>query len=297
MPGELMRTDIRATEVSTLLQRIKACLPRDARMVQIAFQATLLTAGVIARDFSLRPEQMILCFLAGLAVQAFWVHRLGLARVGWLSPVITCLGLSLLLRADSLWVHPLAAALAMSAKFTLRIQGKHLFNPANLGVIIALIALPGAWVSPGQWGNDLAYALWFVALGGLVTQRARRWDVSWAFLAAWLGLVAARVLWLGQPQVIWWHQLQSGGLLLFTFFMISDPMTIPNRQFARVLFALAVAALAFVWQFVLFKPNALLWALFLCAPLVPVFDRIWPGAKAIWGAAEPAVSAGSPQPG
>jgi hypothetical protein len=27
-------------------------------------------------------------------------------------------------------------------------------------------------VSPGQWGNDLAYALWFIALGGLVTQRA-----------------------------------------------------------------------------------------------------------------------------
>ncbi|MEP7083219.1 MAG: RnfABCDGE type electron transport complex subunit D, partial [Betaproteobacteria bacterium] len=148
--------------------------------------------------------------------------------------------------------------------------------------IIALVALPGAWVSPGQWGNDLAYALWFVALGGLVTQRARRWDVSWAFLAAWLGLVAARVLWLGQPQIIWWHQLQSGGLLLFTFFMISDPMTIPNRQGARVFYAVAVAVLAFTWQFVLFKPNALLWALFLCSPLVPVLDRLLPSARATW---------------
>jgi Na+-transporting NADH:ubiquinone oxidoreductase subunit NqrB len=261
-----------------------ARLPKDARIYQIAFQAVLLTIGVVARDFTLKPEQMLLCFAAGIATQAFWVERLKLSDVGWLSPVITCLGLSLLLRADSMWVHPLAAAIAMTAKFTVRIGGKHVFNPANLGVIVALIALPGAWVSPGQWGNDLAYALWFVALGGLVTQRARRWDISWCFLAAWLGLVAARVLWLGQAQAIWWHQLQSGGLLLFTFFMISDPMTIPNRQRARVVHAIAVAALAFVWQFVLFKPNALLWALFLCSPLVPLLDRIWPGQKARWNA-------------
>jgi len=264
-----------------------ARLPRDARLYQIAFQATLLMLGVVARDFTLRPEQMLLCFAAGLATQAFWVDRLGLRNVGWLSPLITCLGLSLLLRADSFWVHPLAAAIALSAKFTIRIGNKHVFNPANLGVIVALVIFPGAWVSPGQWGSDLAYAVWFVALGALVTQRARRWDISWCFLVAWLALVAGRVLWLGQPATIWWHQLQSGGLLLFTFFMISDPMTIPNRQLARVGYAVVVAGIAFVWQFVLFKPNALLWALFVCSPLVPLCDRWWPAAKATWHSAEP----------
>jgi Na+-transporting NADH:ubiquinone oxidoreductase subunit NqrB len=266
-------------------------LPRDARIWQIAFQATLLTMGVVGRDFTLKPEQMLLCFAAGLAAQAFWVERLALRNVGWLSPMITCLGLSLLLRADSMWVHPLAAAIAITAKFTIRIGNKHVFNPANLGVIVALLAFPGAWVSPGQWGNDLAYALWFVALGGLVAQRARRWDISWCFLVAWLGLVGARVLWLGQPPTIWWHQLQSGGLLLFTFFMISDPMTIPNRAVARVGYAVAVAATAFAWQFVFFKPNALLWALFLCSPLVPLVDRLWPAPKARW-VSTPAGSSG-----
>jgi Na+-transporting NADH:ubiquinone oxidoreductase subunit NqrB len=257
-------------------------LPRDARFWQIAFQATLLAMGVVGRDFTLKPEQMLLCFAAGLAAQAFWVERLALRDVGWLSPVITCLGLSLLLRADSMWVHPLAAAIAITAKFTIRIGDKHVFNPANLGVIVALLAFPGAWVSPGQWGNDLAYALWFVALGGLVAQRARRWDISWCFLAAWLALVGARVLWLGQPPTIWWHQFQSGGLLLFTFFMISDPMTIPNRAVARLGYAVAVAATAFVWQFMLFRPHALLWALLLCSPLVPLVDRLWPAPKARW---------------
>jgi Na+-transporting NADH:ubiquinone oxidoreductase subunit NqrB len=257
-------------------------LPRDARLYQIAFLATLLTIGVLVRDFALDPRQMMLAFAAGIVTQRLWLRALCLEQRGVLSALITCFSLSLLLRSDTLWVHPLAAMLAISSKFMLRVNGKHIFNPGNFGVIAALVLLPGAWVSPGQWGNDVALAGWFVALGGLVTQLARRWDISWTFLAAWLGLVAARVVWLGQPWTIFAHQFANGGLLLFAFFMISDPMTIPNRRSARVGYAILVAAFAFAWQFGLFRTNALLWALFLVSPLVPLIDRRWPGPKFEW---------------
>ena len=257
-------------------------IPRDARLFQIAFQAVLLTVGVLVRDFALDPRQMLLCFAAGLATQWLWLNVLHLEHKGALSALITCFGLSLLLRSDTLWVHPLAAVIAISAKFVLRVNGKHVFNPANLGVIAGLVLLPGTWVSPGQWGNDVALAGWFVALGGLVTQRARRWDISWVFLAAWLGLVAARVLWLGQPWTIFLHQFTNGGLLLFAFFMISDPMTIPNRRSARIGYAIFVATLAFAWQFALFRTSGLLWGLFLASPLVPLIDWRWPGEKFNW---------------
>jgi Na+-transporting NADH:ubiquinone oxidoreductase subunit NqrB len=254
----------------------------DARLYQIAFLATLLTIGVWLRDFSLRPEQWLLTFLSGLTTQVLCVRVLRLQRIGVLSAVITCFGLSLLLRADNLWVHPLAAALAISAKFWLRVNGKHLCNPANLGVIASLLLLPGAWVSPGQWGNDLALACWVLMLGALVTNRARRWDISWMFLCCWLGLVLLRVVVLGQNWGVWWHQFQSGALLLFTFFMISDPMTIPNHQRARLIYAVLVATIAFFWQFVLFKPNALVWALFLATPAVPVLDLLFPAQRFQW---------------
>ena len=252
------------------------------------FLASLLTFGVLARDFTLHPMQMLLAFAAGLATQALWLCALDLTQKGYLSALITCFGLSILLRADSVWVHPLAACLAISAKFVIRYHGKHLYNPANLGVIAATTLLPGAWVSPGQWGNGLAAAVWFVALGGLVTGRARRGDIAWTFLALWLGVVALRVAWLGQPWAVWWHQLGSGALLLFAFFMISDPLTIPNDRRARVVYALIVAAIACVWQFVLFRPNALVWALFLAAPLVPWLDRRLPAAGFAWGGARAA---------
>jgi Na+-transporting NADH:ubiquinone oxidoreductase subunit NqrB len=255
---------------------------RDARLFQIAFLATLLTVGVLARDFALLPLQMALAFAAGIATQAIWIDALGIKQRGVLSAVITCFGLSILLRADSLWVHPLAAALAISAKFVIRFRGKHLYNPANLGVILAISLFPGAWVSPGQWGQDVALAAWFVVLGGLVVNRARRSDIAWMFLAAYLGLVALRVVALGQPWTIWLHQLANGGLLLFAFFMISDPMTIPNRRNARAAYAIIVAIAAFLWHYALFKPNGLVWALFFCTPLVPLIDWLWPAPKFEW---------------
>jgi Na+-transporting NADH:ubiquinone oxidoreductase subunit NqrB len=262
--------------------RNRSRLPQDARVYQILFLASLLTFGVLARDFSLKPAQMALAFAAGLATQAFWLHAKGLQQKGFLSAFVTCFGLSILLRSDTLWVHPLAACLALSAKFVIRVNGKHLYNPANLGVILAITLFPGTWISPGQWGNELAAAVWFVALGGVVVQRARRWDIAWFFLGGWLGLVALRVLWLGQSWAVWAHQLGSGALLLFAFFMISDPMTIPNRRGARVAYALIVAAGAYGWQYALFRPNALVWALFLATPLVPIIDRLFPAAKFGW---------------
>jgi len=257
-------------------------LLRDARLFQIVFLASLLTVGVLLRDFTIRPEQMALAFVAGIATQLVWLRVLRLEHRGILSAVITCFGLSLLLRADSLWVHPLAAVLAISGKFVLRIHGKHVYNPANLGVILALSFLPGAWVSPGQWGQAVALAGWFVVLGGTVAWRAHRSDVAWAFLAAWLLLVALRIAVLGQPWTLLAHQFTNGALLLFAFFMISDPMTIPNRRAARIGYACGVALVAFVWQFLLFRTNGLLWALFLCSPLVPLSDRWWPAERFEW---------------
>lgn len=264
-------------------------MPQDARLFQIVFQAILLAVGVLVRDFSLAASQMALCFAAGLATQALWIRALGLTHVGYLSALITCLGLSLLLRADSWWVHPLAAALALSAKFTLRLRGKHLFNPTMFGVVVAVLLLPGAWISPGQWGSDLALAAWLIALGGFVASRAQRADTSWVFLAAYLLMIGLWYLWLGKTFASWMHHLQNGGLLLFAFFMISDPMTTPDRRSARILHALCVAAVAFAWQFLLYKPNGVIWALLLCVPLVPLLDLLLPGRRFSWRAApEPA---------
>ena len=254
----------------------------DARWLQIGAVGGLLLFGALVRDFALGWEQSALCFAGALGAQWFWMRALGLHNVGYLSAIVTGIGLSVLVRADTLWVHPLVAALAISAKFTVRLRGKHIFNPANLGVIIAVLFLPGAWLSPGQWGSDAVAALWFVALGVTVTVSAKRFDIAWVFLACYGLLLVGRVAWLDQRWAVLFNQLSSGGLLLFTFFMITDPMTTPNDRRMRWLYAALVAGLAFAWQFVWYRNGGPVWALFLLSPLMPLLDWLRPGTKHQW---------------
>ncbi len=256
---------------------------KDPRLFQIAFLGCLLGLGAFFRDFAIRPEQVVLAFGSALVTQACFIHQLKLkGSVNYLSALITAFSLSLLLRADSSWVHPVAACVAISAKFLVRVGHKHLFNPGNLGVVVAILFLPGSWTSAGQWGQDIAIAAWVFMLGTLVTTKARRGDISWAFLGFYLGIVALRVLFLGQKPAVFLHQLTNGSLLLFAFFMISDPMTIPNHPRGRIAYAFLVALVAAFWQYGLFHTNGLIWSLFFCSPIVPLIDRWLPAGRYQW---------------
>jgi Na+-translocating ferredoxin:NAD+ oxidoreductase RnfD subunit len=160
-----------------------------------------------------------------------------------------------------------------------------------------LLLTDEVWVSPGQWGNVAFFAFLMACLGGLVAYRAMRSDVALTFIAAYAGLVVGRSLNLGEPLAIPLHRLQSGALLLFTFFMISDPRTTPDSRAGRVIFGALVAFGAWYVQFLLFRTNGLLWSLAACSLAVPVLDRVLPGRRYQWAATTGAPGAETLLPG
>jgi Na+-translocating ferredoxin:NAD+ oxidoreductase RnfD subunit len=112
--------------------------------------------------------------------------------------------------------------------------------------------------------------------------RAKRADVSLAFLFFYSAMIFARSLYLGEPMTIPIHRLESGALLLFTFFMISDPKTTPNSRVARILYAFLVAAGAYYVTFKMFRTNGLLWSLVIVSLLVPFMDLLFRGEIYQW---------------
>src|SRR5439155_8832371 len=134
------------------------------------------------------------------------------------------------------------------------------------------------WVSPGQWGSAAFFGFLLACLGGLVVNRAARSDVTLAFLLAYGGLVCARSLWLGEPLAIPLQRLENGALLIFAFFMVSDPKTTPDSRAGRILFAVLVALGGWFVQFRLFRTNGLLWSLAVCSLITPFIDSLLPGA-------------------
>lgn len=280
--------------------------PRDS---QIAFLSLFLVLGIGTRDWTLRLDWIVVVIVTCILTQWLALFLSSNAQLTILSlstkkqsftknndfnsanfpklnslksALITGLSLSLLLRADHCTTIILAGSLAILSKFLFQVEHKHFFNPANFGIIAALILTGDAWVSPGQWGDDGWYALLFAGSGGMVLKRVGRWDTTAAFLGTYALLEAIRNIWLGWTWDVFCHRFMSGSLLLFALFMITDPRSIPNARISRVLWAGCIAILTFILQNKFFVPTAVFWALFTLSPLSVILDFIWSASRFSW---------------
>lgn len=254
----------------------------DPRYYQIVVLSGLLSFGVFALDFGIHWYNAVAIIITAQLTQFACMRIAGSKRFDPLSAAITSLSLTLLLRTDVMAIAMLAAVIAISSKFLVRVRGKHIFNPANVALVTLMFATNDAWVSSGQWGSAALGAFLLACLGFLVLTRAKRAETTLAFLLSFAVLLFGRAIWLGDPLSIPVHQLQNGALLIFSFFMISDPKTTPNTAVARIIYGAVVASVAYTIQFVLYEPNAPIIALILCAPLVPVFDWVMRGQTYRW---------------
>ncbi|MBR8826753.1 MAG: RnfABCDGE type electron transport complex subunit D [Gomphosphaeria aponina SAG 52.96 = DSM 107014] len=276
---------------------------QDARDYQILFLGSFLLLGISTRDWTLRPDLILVLILSCLLTQILLsgagfdfkmvtlMPRLSLnpplhwryeVALSWRSALITALGLCLLLRANEYSTLALAGVGAIASKFFFRFRGKHFFNPANFGIIAALLFTNDAWVSPGQWGTDWWYLLLFLGTGGMILKRVGRWDTSAAFLLAYTILEAMRNFYLGWSWDVLHHQLMSGSLLLFALFMLTDPRSIPNSYFSRLIWAIALAVLTFILQHQFYLETAMFWALFILSPCTIFLDKVWSAPRFSW---------------
>jgi len=257
----------------------------DPRVYQIGTLASLLIYGMGWLDFDVTATRVVL--LLGTALATQWIgDRITRSTVAFgssaRSALISGLSLCLLLRTHHAGLAVLAAAVTIGSKFLLRVNGKHVFNPTNGGIVAMLLLTNQVWVSPGQWGAAAFFAFLMACAGSLVVNRATRSDVTYAFIVCYCALVFGRSFYLGEPFAIPLHRLESGALLLFTFFMISDPKTTPDSRAGRMIFAALVAFGAWYIQFRLFRTNGLLWSLAACSTIVPIIDRLLPGVRYAW---------------
>lgn len=274
---------------STVMLSIQ--LFKDARYFQIIFQAIFLSYGIFFLHWSSEYWLYATYFGTSLAVQFAAEYFLGRKAIPFLqriksgipSVVISSFGLSLLLKTNYWWVAVLAASVSILSKYILRINGKHIFNPSALGIVVAVLVTGNAWISPGQWGSGAVIMFAVLSLGFIVTTRVQKLDVSLAFLGSFAGLMFLRqIIYLGWPMDHFVQSVSTGSLLLFSFFMISDPKTIPNHRIARIVWCIAIAAVAFYLTAFKFINGAPIFMLVLAQPLVPLLDKLFKARRFEW---------------
>ena len=264
---------------------------KDARYFQIIFQSVFLSYGIYflhwADEYWLYATYFIVClatqficeWLANKKDIPFWKRYTN----GIPSALISAFGLSLLLKTNDTGVAVFAAAVTIASKYILRINGKHIFNPSALGIAVAILLTGQAWISPGQWGSGAVILFGVLSLGFIITTRVQKLDVSLAFLGTFGALIFVRqIIYLGWPMDHFVQSISTGSLLLFSFFMITDPKTIPNHTVVRIIWSAAIAAVAFYLSAFKFMNGAPIFVLVMAQPLVPILDKFFKAKRFEW---------------
>ncbi|HEV8272940.1 MAG TPA: DUF2330 domain-containing protein, partial [Chitinophagaceae bacterium] len=270
------------------MQRLSFAL--DPRYFQVIFQAIFLSYGIFFLQWNADWQHYIIsiggCLLFQYAADSIKAKRFlkpnEFDRWGF-SVLISAMSLCLLLKTNDWYVSLLASFLTVASKYVLRFNKKHIFNPSAFGIVATILLTKDAWLSPGQWGSNAVIFFGVITFGTIVVTRVQKLDISLAFLLTFIGLLYWRQVYvLGWPMDHFIHSFSTGSLLLFTFFMISDPRTSPNHPVARIIWAVLIAAVSFYLTAFKWKYNTIIWVLVAAAPLVPLFDRIFKAKEFHW---------------
>ncbi len=286
---------------------IPVVLPRldDPRLKLSTVIMTLHVLGQTLLGFKVSIAQIIISIAVCGVVEAAVTFR-SLRTLVWpASGILTGSSVAFILRASGTrhgdwWsLHGiqffiLAGLISLLSKHLLRPTGRHLFNPSNIGIVWCLLVIgPNhvfaqyLWWGPSRVGVALAYVV--IALGaGWILRSVRMIPMAASFLATFAVLIGMLAV-SGRSFIAIWHDGPITGLsywatitlspelLVFVFFMISDPQTAPKAPHGRIIYGAAVATVAAA--LISFQPTefaikvAILASLTVTCALVPFIDN------------------------
>ena len=283
---------------------------RDPRLHVAAVILTVHTLGQVGLGFRVSVPQILSAILTCAILEIAITFRQSKAFVWPASAMLTGSGVALILRvvgtpAGDHWtfvnwyVYAVVAGLSLLSKYVIRYRGVQVFNPSNIGLVVTFVALGPSRVEPLDfWWAPLnvwmlaAYAV--ITIGGLlITRRLKLLGLAasfWFTFAVATGVLAASghcmtAGWAFAPVcgVDFWRVLvTSPEVLIFLFFMITDPRTVPAGSIGRVAFGILVA----LTSTLLLAPQtdefgtkvALLAGLVVLCAARPLVDRAVPAA-------------------
>jgi len=255
-------------------RRYPVLLPKvtDPRLHVAAVIVTVQVLGQVVLGFDVSIAQILIAIgTAGVLelVLVAWSRQ----EIAWpASALLTGNGVALILRTPgtvhgdwwSLNGWPIFVAcsgIALLSKYAITVRGRHLFNPSNFGLVVIFLTFGARYADPqdlwwGPWSPALAVTLAVILVGGVtLARRLQLFTVAltfWVTFALGIGVLAAgghaiTARWHVGPLSDWSYWVvfvTSPEIVIFVFFMITDPRTAPIGRVARPTYAAAVGVLA-----------------------------------------------------
>jgi ASPIC and UnbV/FG-GAP-like repeat len=258
---------IRGTPYPVLLPKLS-----DPRLHLAAVITSLQVLGQVEFHFRISIAQILISLFTCAVLEVGIAFRRQHVILWPASAMLTGNGVAFILRVPGTihgdwwstrgwWIFAGTAAVSLLSKYVIVWRGGHVFNPSNIGLVLCFLILGRSraepldfWWGPMSWWLGLATAI--IVAGGLaILLRLRLLVVAvgfWLAFAAGIGILAAS----GHAMSARWHLgpltgihfwsilVTSPEILVFLFFMITDPKTAPRGRRARLVYTVSVGLLS-----------------------------------------------------
>ena len=245
---------------------------RDPRLQLAAVITSLQVIGQVGFHFELSVAQILLAIGTCAVLEVAIAMRQQHVLLWPASALLTGNGVAFVLRVPGTvhgdwwslrgwWIFVGTAAVSLLSKHVIKWRGEHIFNPSNIGLVLCFLILGRTRAAPldfwwGPMSAWLAIALAIIVAGGfLILSRLKLLRVAiafWITFAVVIGILALAghtmtARWHLGPISgfhLWWILITSPEVLVFLFFMITDPKTAPRSPTGRLVYAISLGLLA-----------------------------------------------------
>jgi hypothetical protein len=266
-----------STDAVAAVRRVepRRWLPRlDNRLLPPLLITSILVTAHLSFGILEGYERTGLAIVTAIATEMV----LGRAAYGvWPHPAsayITGISVGILVRSPFLWPFFLTSFISILTKYSLRYNGRHLWNPSNFGVSAVLLLAPDTVsLLSIQWGNAVAPMAVIWLLGSVIVWRVGRLHISATYAASFLLFGAVRAALTGVPWVTAVAPITGPMYQLFIFFMVTDPKTTVRSKRGQIIVVIIVAFVEMLLRLadVVYAPF---YALFMVGPVAMLCEDL-----------------------
>jgi enediyne biosynthesis protein E5 len=188
------------------------------------------------------------------------------------SSYVSGISIGMLVRSPAFWPYALCSAISITSKYVLRVDGRHIWNPSNFGIVAMLVLAPDAVASLSvQWGNTLLPMVVVWCFGSVIIHSLGRFHITATYVLSFVALAFVRSVVTGHPFLSEVAPITGPMYQLFIFFMITDPKTTVRPKWGQCTVAFAVAAVEAIFRLLEFV-HAPYYALFLVGPTANLIE-------------------------
>jgi enediyne biosynthesis protein E5 len=238
----------------------------DKRYLAPVLVTIVLLVGQLAFGFLESWSRTVLAIVTAMAVEGVLARVFSGRWPHLASSYISGISVGMLVRSPAIWPYALCSAISITSKYVLRVDGRHIWNPSNFG-IVAMLLLAADTVAglSVQWGNMLLPMVVVWCFGTVIIHSLGRLHITATYVVSFVVFALIRSALTGHPFLSEVAPITGPMYQLFIFFMITDPKTTVHSYRGQCLVAFLVAAVEAGLRLAQFV-HAPYYALFLVGP-------------------------------